>query len=86
MNVLNPLSFWVDVGASEEEIKLLWARQCCIDAIVAGDIEPEAIADLLLTQGENPDQYLEQATESLEHACTQDIDPEEALIYVPGFG
>ncbi len=85
MDALSPLSFWVDVGASDAEIKLLWARQCCIDAIVAGELEPEAIADLLLTQGENPDGYLEQATESLEYACTQEIDPEEAAIYVPGF-
>lgn len=84
MAVLDPLRFWINTDASEAEIRMLWERQRVVDAIAAGELEPEAIADLLLTQGENPDEYLEQATESLEHACTQEIDPEEALIYVPG--
>lgn len=77
----DPLAFWVGVDASDDELKQHIERQKVVDQVIAKELDPEAIPDLLLSQGENPDSWLDEAIEALEIALFVPPDPAELLVY-----
>ena len=78
---IDPLAFWVGADASDEEIRQHIERQKVVDAVIAQELDPDAIPDLLLSQGENPDDWLDEAIEALESALFIPPDPAELLVY-----
>jgi hypothetical protein len=77
----DPLRFWLGTDATPEESRHHGERMLQIARVLMGLDGVESIPDLLLSQGENPDQWIDQAIHNLEKALLLPPDRAELLLW-----